>query len=270
MHSLPVFTVKGKKAGRISLPVTFSRKVEKDLIKRAVLAEVSRLIHPYGSDPLAGQRSSAHYHGMRHRIDTHMNREMARMKRIHGQGFLNRTARVVPQAVKGRRAHPPKIGKIWEKKMNKRERMEALASALSATLDRDMVSERGHSVDGALHVPLVIEDKLHGMSKTSDAVKVLDTLGLGEEMKRCRKRPVRSGKGTLRGRKRKTKRGPLVVVGKDDGIVRALRNVPGVDVALVKDLDVSSLAPGTHAGRLAIFTESAIKELDSSGKGKAK
>jgi len=37
------------------------------------------------------------------------------MSRIHGKGagYMAWRARVVPQAVKGRRAHPPKSEKIW-------------------------------------------------------------------------------------------------------------------------------------------------------------
>jgi large subunit ribosomal protein L4e len=265
MSSLPVFDLNGKEKGRVSLPLAFSEKVRNDLIKRAVLAEVSKLRQSYGSDKLAGHRSSAHYHGRRGTRDSQMNRELARMKRIHGHGFLNLTARVVPMSVKGRRAHPPKVEKVWALKINKKERKKAIASALAATLDKDLVSERGHKLAKAKHVPLVLDDGLEKIKKTSEVVKIFEKLGLKEELERCGKRKVRSGKGKMRGRKYRTKRGPLVVIGKDDGIIKALGNVPGVDVSLAKDLDVSILSPGTHPGRFTIFTKSAIKELDSDG-----
>lgn len=270
MHSLPVFDLNGKEKGRISLPETFSEKVRIDLIRRAVLAEVSKSRKAYGSDPLAGHRSSAHYHGRRSRRDTQMNRELARMKRIHGQGFLNLTVRVVPQAVKGRKAHPPKPGKKWALKINKKERRKALKSALAATLDKDLVSGRGHRISGVKHVPIVIEDGFQKISKTSEVIKTLEKFGLEEELERCGKKKVRSGRGKMRGRKYRTRRGPLVVIEKDEGVRKALGNVQGIDVSLAKELDVSSLAPGTHPGRFAIFTKSAIKELDLNGREKGK
>ena len=268
MHTLPVFDLNGKEKGRISLPEAFSEKVRKDIIKKAVLAEVSKLRQAYGSDPLAGHRSSAHYHGRRGRRDSQMNREIARMKRIHGHGFLNLTARVVPQSVKGRRAHPPKTSKNWVLKINKKERMKALKSALAATLEKENVMGRGHKVSGAKHIPIVLEDEFQKISRTKEVVKIFENLGLKEELERCGKKKVRSGKGKTRGRKYKIKKGPLVVIGKDEGVRKALENIQGVDVSLAKDLDVSSLAPGTHSGRFAVFTKSAIKELDLDGKGK--
>jgi len=62
--------------------------------------------------------------------------------------------------------------------------------------------------------------------------------------------------------------GPLVVVAENKGIVEAARNVPGVDVVTVADLNVELLAPGTHPGRLTVWTSSAIERLgDLYGKG---
>jgi large subunit ribosomal protein L4e len=263
MHSLPVYDLNGEEKKRISLPGGFSEKVMPDLIRKAFLAEKSKERQPYGSDPLAGHRSSAHYHGRRGIRNSMMNREMARMKRIHEQGFLNMTARVVPQAVKGRRAHPPKVEKNWELKINKKERRKAMNSALAAMLDRDLVSKRGHRISGIKHVPLVIEDGFQKLVRTKDVVELLKKFGFDDEIKRCEKRKVRSGKGKARGRKYRVKRGPLVVIGKDEGVGKALENVQGVDVVLPKDLNVSLLAPGSHPGRLAIFTESAVKEMGS-------
>ncbi len=72
---------------------------------------------------------------------------------------------------------------------------------------------------------------------------------------------IRAGGGKRRGRKYKRPKSLLIVVGQDNGIVRAARNLPGVDVVMVNRLNAELLAPGTHAGRLAIWTESAIQAL---------
>ncbi len=192
-----------------------------------------------------------------------MNRELARMKRIHGQGFLNLTARIVPQSIKGRRAHPPKPEKVWKLKINKKERRKALESAMAATKDREMVSKRGHKVNEVKNLPIVMEDDLQKLKKTKEVLEVLERMGLKEELERCETKKVRSGKGKMRGRKYRNKKGPLIIVEKDEGIVKAGENIPGVDVVERRKLDVDLLAPGTHPGRLTILTKSVIKELGS-------
>jgi large subunit ribosomal protein L4e len=55
----------------------------------------------------------------------------------------------------------------------------------------------------------------------------------------------------------------LVVYAKDEGIVRAFKNVPGVETCPVESLNLLQLAPGGHVGRFIIWTESAIAALDS-------
>jgi large subunit ribosomal protein L4e len=268
MHSLPVFDLEGKEKEKLSLPASFSERVRHDIIQKAVVVEQSKLRQAYGSDPLAGHRTSAHYHGMRHSRYSQMNKEMARMKRIHGQGYLNMTARFNPRTVKGRRAHPPKTEKIWTLKINKKEHIKALKSALSATLVKDLVAKRGHAIADVKHVPLVLEDAFQKISRTSDVMKLLEKLGFMKEIERCKAKKVRAGRGKMRGRRYRIKKGPLVVIAKDEGVRKALENIPGFDITLAKELNVSLLAPGTQPGRLAIFTMAAIKELGFDGKAK--
>ena len=55
--------------------------------------------------------------------------------------------------------------------------------------------------------------------------------------------------------------GPLIVVAEDKNARKALRNFEGLDVVKAADLSVEALAPGTHPGRLTVWSESAIKTL---------
>merc|ERR1711988_572966 len=74
---------------------------------------------------------------------------------------------------------------------------------------------------------------------------------------------LRAGKGKLRNRRHKARRGPLVVV--DEGcenLRRAVRNIPGVDLCNVNRLNIRQLAPGGHVGRLCIWTKSAFTSLE--------
>lgn len=259
-----VYDLEGKAAGKIDLPRVFKEPLREDLILRAVLASQSKRRQPYGRYPLAGKRSSAHYHGAR-RVGRWrmMGREMARMPRIHGKipGFLMYRARKVPQAVKGRLAHPPKVEKVWAQKINKKERQKAIRSAIAATADKKLVQSRGHKVKDVKELPIVVENDVERIKKTSEVKKVFEALGLKDELKRISRKKVRAGKAKGRGRKYKIKIGPLIVVGKDEGISKAVRRIPGTHVSRAKDLSAEELAPGATAGRLTIFTKSAIENL---------
>merc|ERR1711945_57171 len=75
-------------------------------------------------------------------------------------------------------------------------------------------------------------------------------------------RRMRAGKGKLRNRRHVQKLGPLVIYDQDQGVTKAFRNIPGVDVIQVDNLNLLKLAPGGHVGRFCIWTESAFKKLD--------
>ncbi len=258
---IAVYGLDGSKKGSVSVPEKLLAAKRKDIIKKAFLAEQSVERQPYGTDPIAGQRSSAYYHGRRGKRNTMMNRELARMPRIINMGFLNFRARNVPQAVKGRKAHPPKAEKVWTLKINKKEWKAALFSALSFSLDKDAVSARGHKVSALKSYPLVVDDSFEKVSKTKDALKTLLALGMEEELERCSEKKIRGTKGKMRGRKYKEKKGPLLIVNEDKGIAKAARNIPGVDILKAKELEIKELAPGAMPGRLVVWTKSAIESF---------
>lgn len=258
-----IYGLDGNPKGEIKLPKVFSSNYRPDLIKRAVLAIQSHRRQPYGTNVLAGKRSSAHYHGSRHlpQEQRMMNREMARMARVHGDTApgLSFRARVVPQAVKGRRAHPPKVEKKWGRKVNNKERILAIKSAIAATVIFDLVKKR-HKVP-EIELPIVVSDDIQNIKKTKELKNVINTLKLSDDLKRAKEKTVRSGKGKMRGRKYKKKKSILFVVIENKGILKATKNLSGVDVCLVNNLNAELLAPGTQAGRLTIWSESAMKKL---------
>jgi large subunit ribosomal protein L4e len=264
MKTVKVYDLDGKDAGKIELPEVFSTPLRPDVIKRAVLALQSASRQPYGTDPLAGKRTSAHYHGLRRYRFTMMNREMSRIPRIHGKGASGTwqafTARFAPHAVKGRAAHPPKVEKIWLQKINKKEYKLALRSALAAAAQLQVVRNRGHRID--CDVPIVVVDEFENLDKTAKIFKVLNALGLKKEFDRCENKRIRAGKGKRRGRKYKKPVGPLIVLSKECPALKACKNLKGVDVALPDQLDVELLAPGTHPGRLMVVTQSALQCLN--------
>jgi large subunit ribosomal protein L4e len=256
-----VYNTNGERIEEVDLPKVFQTDIREDIIKRAFLAECSWKRQPYGTDRLAGKRTSAHYHGRRGIRFTMMGREMARLPRIHGRsaGYLLWVARFVPQAVKGRRAHPPKVEKKWKQKINAREYLLAIKSALAACTNIELVKKRGHKFDG--EVPIVFNEDFEKLKKAKDVEKIFIKLGLDKELERGKKKKVRAGKGKMRSRKYRKKRTMLIVFSKECDGMKACRNLPGVDVTTVDNLNVELLAPGAHPGRLLVITKPALEKL---------
>ncbi|MCD6466088.1 50S ribosomal protein L4 [Candidatus Bathyarchaeota archaeon] len=245
-----VFNLEGKQVGRIRLPDIFRTPFRPDVIKRAVVAIQSHRFQPKGRDPYAGKRTTAESWGAGYGI--------SRVPRIKG----GRRAALAPGTVGGRLAHPPVAEKKIYKKIPKKERRLALLSAIAATASKEIVKSRGHIVDNVPDIPLVVTDDLESVSKARELKNVLVSLGVWSDIERVKESiKVRSGKGKMRGRRIKMAVGPLIVVSKKDGIFKAARNFPGVDVVSVRDLNPELLAPGTHPGRLTIWTSSSIEEL---------
>jgi large subunit ribosomal protein L4e len=64
----------------------------------------------------------------------------------------------------------------------------------------------------------------------------------------------------MRGRRFKQRKSLLIVTAGNP--LRAARNLSGVDVVTVDQLNVEHLAPGMLAGRLTVWTESALVRLE--------
>ncbi|MFY9194664.1 MAG: 50S ribosomal protein L4 [Methanoculleus sp.] len=242
-----VRTLTGEIVHELDLPEIFNEDYRPDLIKRAVLALQSPRFQPHGTDPYAGMRTSAESWGS--------GRGVAQVPRIKGGSKVAR----VPQATGGRAAHPPKTAKILVKGINRKEKQRALRSAIAASASPDIVRDRGHIFEGDL--PLVLEDRFEEITRTGDVIAALSALGIYADVERAKaSKKVRAGRGTMRGRRYKQRKSILIVTGSEP--LRAARNLAGVDAVTVDQLNTELLAPGTHAGRLTIWTESAIKRLE--------
>ena len=149
------------------------------------------------------------------------------------------------------------------KKIPRKEMQLALRSAIAATASKETVASRGHVVDDVPDFPLVVVDGIQGLKKSREAEEAFIQLGVWPDVYRVKEsRKVRAGRGKMRGRRVKRAVGPLLVITENEGVVEAARNLPGVEVVTVNDLNVELLAPGTHPGRLTIWTSSAFEKLD--------
>jgi large subunit ribosomal protein L4e len=251
--TVKIFDLTGKTRGKLKLPKIFETPMRPDVIKRAVVALQSHRYQPQGRDPMSGKRTTAESRGVGLGI--------ARIPRTKGPGGRGALA---PGTVGGRQAHPPTSRKKITKRIPKKERRFALRSAIAATASKDAVASRGHSIEDVPQIPLVVIDDLEKLTKTKEVEEALIHLGVFSDIFRVREsRKVRAGKGKMRGRKMKRAVGPLIVVAENSGVAEAARNIPGVDISTVENLNVEDLAPGTHPGRLTIWTNSAIVKLQN-------
>lgn len=245
----------------MNLPPQFSERVRPDIVKRAFLSTMSKRRENYGADPEAGSRHVTYF---KKRSDTYRSQKGKGMSRTPRKIMLGRGMQLVgegaeaPNARGGRRAHQPKSDRKFDEQINDKERRKAIRSAIAATAS-DRVYER-HRYDGEL--PIVVED-IQKIERTQALIETLEQNGLGDELDRCRERTVRGGKGRNRGRKYETKVGPLVVVDRDDGVLSAASNIPGIDATEVDQLSAEDLAPGAKPGRLTVYSENALKKLEA-------
>jgi large subunit ribosomal protein L4e len=255
-----IFDKSGKKAGEIELPSQFETPIRKDLISRAVIAIRKNKVQPHGSKKQAGSTSSAKFRGRRSVYGHSYGIGIARVPRLMIRGG-RRVGRAMnsPQVVGGPRAHPPVIERVWDVKMNSKERRMAIRSALAATVSRELVAKRGHVVPE--NFPVIVTADFENLSKTKEVLEVFEKLGLSGDLERASKKKIRSGLGKARGRPYNRAKGPLVVIGGISPVIKAASNIAGVDVITVNSLNAESLAPGTHPGRLTVYTESALKRM---------
>ncbi|MGB7970240.1 MAG: 50S ribosomal protein L4 [Methanobacterium sp.] len=255
MEKIKVYSLEGEVVEEIELPEIFMEVFRPDLIKRAVISSQTARIQAWGTDPKAGKRTTAKSFGS--------GRGAAMVPRVKGSRHpAGSKAAFIPQATGGRKAHPPKTERIIHEKINRKERRLAIRSAVAATANREMVENRGHKIANIDQIPFVVGDELEAIKRTKDTREIFEKLGLMDDVTRAKTgRTIRAGRGTMRGRKYKTPKGPLVVVGEDKGISLGARNHAGVDVVVVNNLNAELLAPGTHPGRLTIYTKSAVEKL---------
>lgn len=235
----------GDEAGTIELPAVFDTPYRPDLIRQAVIAAQSNRTQDYGADPFAGKRTSAESPGS--------GRGIAHVPRANNRG------RRVPQAVKGRRAHPPLVETDRSRTINDKERKLAIRSAIAATADPDLVAARGHQFDASIELPVVVTDEFESLEKTRDVVDALKALGVYADIERADTTTIRAGRGTMRGRKYKRPSSILFVTGSEPS--KAARNLAGASVATGREVNTEDLAPGTHPGRLTLWTEHALEEV---------
>src|SRR5271157_1596970 len=244
-----VYGIDGSVKGSIELPGVFSVPLRPEVIRRAVLSEESYKLQPQGHFVLAGMQTSARYYGRMHsyRSGRHMGIAIRPREKLGGgiQGKVKR----IPSATKGRRAHPHMVGKIIVEKINKKEYLLALMSAVAAT------------ASAGSKAPLVVSNAIESVKKTKEIMSVFGKLGFSEKIAQSHDPKFGGHRYSVR---RHFKRSLLFVAGKECAAIKAARNIPGVDACAVSALTVGKLAPGGNPGRMTLWSEDAVKSIEGS------
>ena len=246
MVSAKVLNTDGSVLKSVELPHAFSERVRPDLIARAVTAEASLALQPQAHFVLAGMQTTARYYGAMNSYRTGRHMGMAIRPREKLGGGAQGKVRRIPSAVKGKRAHPHMVEKNITESMNKQEYQKAIKSAIAAT------TQQG---------PIVVSDHIESIKKTKEVSKALVKLKLGESLEKGRTKDKRKGIRRL-SRQRQYRKSILIVVGEDKGIIKAARNMAGVDVCSIQDVRANLLAPGGRPGRTTVWSESALAKME--------
>ena len=251
-----VLSLDGKAKRTIELPEAFRGQVKPELIQRAALAESSAGLQPQAHFTFAGMQTSAAYHGRRgaYRSGRHMG--IAIRPRENLGGGVHGKVRRIPSAKSGKRAHPHMVEKIIIEKINRREYQSALASAISATASTKLMPARL----AGMHLPIIMTDEIETIKRAKDVMTMLKGINLAAYVDEGREPHIR--KGVRRStRIRIYRKKLLLVVGKDSDIMKAARNIPGIDICDVSKIRVNLLAPGGVPGRVTVWDESAVSNI---------
>ncbi|KAK4524522.1 hypothetical protein GAYE_SCF04G2423 [Galdieria yellowstonensis] len=242
--------------GEVALPAVFTAPIRSDIVRSVHTRMALNKRQPYAVSSKAGMQSSAESWGT--------GRAVARIPRVPGGGTHRAGQGAFGNMCRGgRRFAPTKIWRRWHRKITKNEKRYAVASALAASAITSLVMARGHRIERISEIPLVIGDQAQSLKKTKSAVALLEKIGAYEDVVKVKEtKKLRAGKGKMRNRRYTQRKGPLIIYEKDEGIVKAFRNLPGVELCRVDSLNLLKLAPGGHLGRFCIWTKSAFQKLD--------
>jgi len=248
---------KGKVVGQVRLPNVFTSPIRPDVVHDIHTSMAKNKRQPYAVSRFAGEQTSAESWGT--------GRAVARIPRVPGGGTHRAGQGAFGNMCRGGRMFAPtKVWRRWHRKINVSQKRYAVCSALAASALPALVLARGHRIEAVPEIPLVVSnDSVADITKTKQAVSLLKGIHAYKDVEKVKdSRAIRRGKGKMRNRRRVQRRGPLVIYAKKGPLLKALRNLPGVETLHVDRLDLLKLAPGGHLGRFIIWLQDAFVRLD--------
>lgn len=254
MNVVKILELDGSNQNTIDLPTVFKTPYRPEVIQKVYNNLNSYSFQKQGRYPAAGQMVSAE--------SRNTGLGIARLARAKGEGFPRAGQAAGVAGVRhGRLAHPPVSWKKIYKKVNKKEKLLALCSAIAATANADLIRKRGHLLNNSIQLPIVVSNEIESVTKSKDLEKIIIKLGFEDDLKRTYARRIKSVHKNSTNRR--SALSVLIIVSNDANIGRLNNSLPGIAVKTVKSVSVLDLAPGSKPVRLTIFSENAIKELNT-------
>merc|ERR1712183_781231 len=241
----------------VCLPAVFKAPIRPDIVSFIHHEVAKNHRQSYAVNRDAGHQTSAESWGT--------GRAVSRIPRARGGGTHRSGQAAFGNMCRGGRMFAPtKTWRRWHRPINQKQRRYALCSALAASSIPALLMARGHKIDQVPEVPVVCTNAIESLTKTKAAVALLKGLNAYDDVEKCQQsKQIRSGKGKMRNRRYVMRRGLLVIYNEDHGIKQAFRNLPGVELISVDRLNLLKLSPGSHLGRVCIWSEGAFQKLDS-------
>jgi len=237
-----ILNKEGKEAGEVELPEIFSSKIREDISQKVF--EAFKKQQPYAPFFMAGKQHSA---------SGKLRHARRLWKTAYGKGISRVPRKVlwrrgtqfywigaeISSTRGGRRAHPPRVEHfLKELKINKKEKLLAINSVISATANSFYLKKR--------------YSRLKEVNKNLPFVIGSDLLKLKTKEFFLAQEKILNGLYEL-AKKDKKQAGLLLVIGKNEKFKTKL-----IDVKKTNELEIKDLYP---LGRLVVYSEQAIKEL---------
>ena len=230
--------------GTVTLPAVFSAPIRSDVVHyvHTLMAKNSR--QAYAVSLKAGHQTPAESWGT--------GRAVSRIPRVPGGGTSRAGQGAFGNMCRGGRMFgPTKIWRKWHKKISVNQRRYAVSSALAASALPALVVARGHRIDAVPEFPLVLADSLNRVTRTKDAKAILERIhAIADVEKAGDSKKIRRGVGKSRNRRYTQRKGPLIVYDVSEGLDKAFRNLPGVELCSMPE----SMAKILSAGVVGIET----------------
>lgn len=245
----------GKEKSSIELPINFSATIRPDILLKVF--EAKKFKQPTGTmfGAGAGYSASGIIRKKRHAWKVSYGRGISRVPRKimsrDGSNF-NWVGATTSGTRGGRQAHPPKSEENQFKKINQKEYLIAMNSGFTGTVDKKSLERK---YEGIENFGFVFDSSVLGM-KTKEFFAILKDLFKNDYGRVLKQKVIRAGRGKARGRKYKSNAGLLFVIASDEKM-----NQKGISVISVNEIKLSDLSPNGEAGRIACYTEKAIKEI---------
>lgn len=233
--TVTVYDLKGNDVDQAALPEVFTAPIRTDIVQFVHSIQCLNTRQAHAVTSKAGHQTSAESWGT--------GRAVSRIPRVPGGGTHRAGQGAFGNMCRGGHMFAPTHPwRRWHKKVNRKLRRYAMASAVAGSALPAIVMAKGHEISNVPQIPLVVEDAFESITKTKMVVEVLKALGAYDDVEKSKKsKHLRPGKGKQRNGKWLFKKGPLIIYSQDGGIAAACRKLSGVSSRKVTRLDLKQV-----------------------------